>query len=255
MVPLRYLWLVTCLKLRLQWACYATFANVRFHVRPEHYQLRAIFKQQAIQPVLAKLINLCDAETLFLDIGANIGLFSLLISAKTGARALTFEPVRSTFHALVQNCACNPHLPIAPLNTALGASPCIVEITAIPGSGVNQIAAVAERPDEPRQSVPQLTLDQLKVADLLGTQQKLVVKIDVERYELEVLAGAKDLLALKVPMVLCIEVPRSQQDQVSDFLGTHFHPIQPMPDTSFPINPDSDSDDLFYANDAWLQKL
>jgi hypothetical protein len=60
-----YFWLATHLKLFPTRTASASFAGVNFQIAPEHYQLRAVFKQQAVQPVLVKLISLCDADTLF----------------------------------------------------------------------------------------------------------------------------------------------------------------------------------------------
>lgn len=253
MPNLPYLWLAANLKLRPNsTAPHATFAGVRFAVKPEHYQLRGVLKQQAIQPVLAQLLSLCDGHTLFVDIGANVGLFSLLVASETGAQVLALEPVRSTFHALVRNCSLNPALPINPLNVAMGAAPHFVEITAVPGSGINQVASVAERQGEPRQPAIQLSLDQLCLQELAQGFQKIVIKIDVERYEFEVVAGMQKFLESNVPIALCVEVDPVESSKLSQLLSSaQFSPFETEIDLNLLVSNECDPSNLFYRNSQW----
>lgn len=248
-----YAWLAARLKLPHLPPPSVNFAGVTFTVEPQHYQLRGVLKSQAIEPVLAQLISLCDADTLVLDIGANVGIFALLLAYQTGARVIAFEPVRNTFAALVRNCSQNPTLNVAALNLALGRSAATVEITALPGSGINQVVSVAERLGEPRQWAPQLSLDQLDVGPWLNHQQRLVIKMDVERYEFEVLAGAQKLLALDHPVALCVEVPPEDRTCLEDLLGNRFKAIDPPRTGHLPVITNSDSSNHFYANDLWLR--
>lgn len=243
-----YTWLAARLKLPYLPPPTASFAGVKFTVEPQHYQLRGVLKECAIQPVLAKLLSLCDQQTLYLDIGANIGLFSLLVAAHTSAKVLAFEPVRSTFQSLVRNCAHNPTLDIAPLNLALGSSTKTVEIMALPSSGINQVVSVAERSGDPLQWAPQLTLDQLLVDQFLKHGEKLVIKIDVERYEFEVLQGACQLLASEYPIALCIEVDPGERDRLEAILSPRFSTILPEPLPMLPILKERDSSNYFFAN-------
>jgi FkbM family methyltransferase len=254
MPNLPYLWLAARLKLRPNSTPpRATFAGVTFAVEPEHYQLRGVLKQQAIQPVLAQLLSLCDAHTLFVDIGANVGLFSLLVASETGAQVMAFEPVRSTFHALVRNCSLNPALPITPLNLAMGAAPQVVEITAVPGSGINQVASVAERQGEPRQPAIQLSLDQLCLQELAQGFQKIVIKIDVERYEFEVLAGMQIFLESNVPIALCVEVEQDQRSRLQSALGSRFRawPATAFRPSHLAVSRDRDLSNVFFVNEIW----
>jgi FkbM family methyltransferase len=58
----------------------------------------------------------------FVDIGANVGLFSLFVAAKAGpaARILAIEPEPGNFARLTFNIVSNPPLPIEPVAVALG---------------------------------------------------------------------------------------------------------------------------------------
>lgn len=249
-----YLWLAARLKLRVAASpLLATFAGVTFAVESEHYQLRGLLKQQAVQPVMARLLGLCDSQTLFVDIGANVGIFSLLVASQTGAHALAIEPVRSTFHALVRNCGLNPALAITPLNLAMGASPALVDITAVPCSGVNQIASVASREGEPREKTFQLELDQLRLHELAHSFRRVVIKIDVERYEFEVLAGAQRMLEMDMPMAVCVEAEPEQHGRVHSLLGPRFHFCNPttLARKGILVSDEKDVNDVFFVNEAW----
>ena len=61
-----------------------------------------------------------NANDTIIDIGAHIGLFSLLVSqlCKTG-KILSFEPVRENFDLLVSNLKLNHIQNVSPFNTAV----------------------------------------------------------------------------------------------------------------------------------------
>jgi len=173
---LRYAWLAARLSLDHLSSPVVEFGGVKFMVERQHYQLRRVLKDLAVEPVLASLLSLCDQQTLFIDIGANVGLFALLIASRTGAKVMAFEPVRSTFSSLVRNCSLNSHLDVAPLNLALGGGVGHVPITALPGSGINHVLPVYDQQDGPIQWAPQLRLDSLSIQDFISSGQKVVVK-------------------------------------------------------------------------------
>ena len=189
-------------------------------VGPRHYQLREMLKSRSIQRVLDQILGLCDSQTLFLDIGANIGIFSLFVSSETGAFVIAFEPVFSTFHALVRNVNCNPSLKVIPLNVALGASSNLIEITAVSCSGTNQVSTVAEREGEPLQTSFQLALDHLSLDSVAKEFQRIVVKIDVERYEFEVLNA--ESIETSIPIVVCVEADCMQLTKLHSILPPGF---------------------------------
>jgi FkbM family methyltransferase len=253
MTNLAYLLLLA--RLNVQAAPPANFGGVEFRVRRTNYQLRFMLKHRAIEPVLSRLLSLCDQDTLFLDIGANIGLFSLLIAAQRGSTCLAFEPVRSTFACLVENCHANPHLNVSCFNSAIGQHPGQVRITALPLSGINNIQPLEDRgqghQESPVQSAFQITLDQLQLADLAVGHGKLVIKIDVEHYELDVLRGAQASLAINQPLALCIETDPSDLPAIHKLLGDDFQPIEPPFHPGLSRTTDGDMANHFFVNRHW----
>lgn len=66
----------------------------------------------------------------FIDIGANVGLFSLFVASKAGADAsiIAIEPDPENLRRLRFNVAANPGIPIRVLPIALGHKPCRVDV-------------------------------------------------------------------------------------------------------------------------------
>lgn len=206
---LPYLWLAANLKLRPHSPSRSTFAGVTSAVEPEHYQLRGMFKQRAI------------------------------------------EPVRSTFQALVRNCSPNRALPISSLNLAMGAAETIVEMTALPGSGINHVTSLAAQQADLRQSALQLSLDQFRLQELAQHFSRIVLKIDVERYEFEVLAGAQSLLGSDVPMALCVECAPDERSRLESLFNDRFLLFDPPQQQRLSVLQENHKGDFFFRNDTW----
>lgn len=121
---------------------------------------------------------------LFVDIGANIGSYTVLASA-TGANVISFEPVPATFEALLDNVHLNRlETRVDVRNQAIGSSRGELEMIADQDT-TNQALRAGARYSGETLRVPVVTLDEA----LQGMLPKLI-KIDVEGFETEVLAGA-----------------------------------------------------------------
>ena len=128
------------------------------------------------------------------EAGANIGVFSLL-AARLGARKVyAFEPVRETFLRLEENIALNGFKGrIIPINKALGASRKSVLIS-YSGAG-DATASLVFRQGEKSQRVEAITLDSF----MKGKGRVDFIKMDVEGYEAEVMAGAAGTIRKSKP--------------------------------------------------------
>jgi len=56
---------------------------------------------------MAYVLHVLNSEDLFIDIGANVGAYTILACAVKGARGYSFEPIPSTFNGLVNNIKIN----------------------------------------------------------------------------------------------------------------------------------------------------
>ncbi len=105
--------------------------NLRLHPLDNGCEKNLLFTPQMYEPdelaALAAVIARQRAQArpfVFVDIGANVGLFSLFVAAHAGpsARILAIEPEPGNFARLAFNIASNGALPIEPLALALGDS-------------------------------------------------------------------------------------------------------------------------------------
>lgn len=133
------------------------------------------------------LLHFLRREDLFIDIGANIGSYTVLAAAHIGATTLSFEPVPSTFSHLLNNIALNRiGNKVQAFNIALSAEKGSVSFTSSLDT-VNHVALNAEQ--------DQIEVNTERLDDVLTEQMSpLLIKIDVEGFEAEVLKGATNTL-------------------------------------------------------------
>lgn len=130
-----------------------------------------------------------------LDIGANLGQYSLLASRKVGPTGLVIgvEPVPHVFERYQAHLARNGCTNVRAVHTALGAQPGVVRMNVIrdDNDGQHHIASSEEPPGNAIE-VPVTTVDVL--LDRYADQRPVaVVKIDVEGWETPVFTGASKL--------------------------------------------------------------
>ena len=137
------------------------------------------------------LLHFLRPEDLFIDVGANIGSYTILASGVTGASSISIEPVLQTFEILQKNIIINNLLEkVTPLNIGVGSKKGVLSFTE-KFDTVNHVVLNEESEQEVSLvKVPVEKLDGL----LKGAEQPLLLKIDVEGFELEVIDGARILL-------------------------------------------------------------
>lgn len=145
------------------------------------------------------LLHLLRADDLFVDVGANIGGYTVLASADREANTIAIEPGPSAFSRLIANIRINGiEDRVHALDVALGATPGVVNFTSSLDT-TNHV--VIERENTATVSVNMDTLD-----NVLGNQSPVLLKIDVEGFETEVLKGARQTLQNKGLKAIIIEL-------------------------------------------------
>jgi len=126
--------------------------------------------------------------SIYLDIGANLGIFLLRIAESTGVRCIGFEPQPNLEALLQENITANGLGDLVEVRgVALGTEPGFVRMAVSErDSGVARVAN-----DEGNVEVPISTL--LQEFDVETWKKVAIVKIDVEGFELEVFRGAAPL--------------------------------------------------------------
>lgn len=148
---------------------------------------------------MAFLLHLLRKEDLFIDIGANIGSYTVLASGHVGSDTFSFEPVPSTFSHLTNNISINKISDkVSAFNIALGAQVGNVDFT----SSYDTVNHVANKDETNIISVPIETLDNI----LQNQKIPILLKIDVEGFETEVIKGACNTLTQNGLKAIIIEL-------------------------------------------------
>ena len=156
--------------------------------------------------VISRFLKLGDT---FVDVGANLGLMTLHASRIVGpeGKVVAFEPHPETYRRLIQNIELNNCSNVQPLQMAAGSGKSEAQIYDVPSVNIGRASLI--RPD-----VDYRPAGQVKVSTLdeeLDGQRVQFLKIDVEGFEAEVLAGASETLAkrpiisMEVSTAVCVD--------------------------------------------------
>ncbi len=147
---------------------------------------------------MAFLLHLLRCGDLFVDIGANIGSYTVLSSAEIGANNIAIEPVPMTFERLIANLDLNKiNHNVQALNIALGKEKGMIRFT----QSYDTINHVATEQEINTIDVPVDTLD-----NILQNKNPILLKVDVEGFETEVLHGAHHSLQNESLKAIIIEL-------------------------------------------------
>lgn len=143
-------------------------------------------------------IHLLRPEDHFADVGANVGVYTVLAGAVAGARCVAFEPLAGPFASMRDNVAINGFA--ADLRqAAVGDAAGRIRFAECETDVVSHVATDGESGYE----VDVVTLD-----DALETAPTLI-KMDVEGYEGHVIEGAQKTLADRGLVAIIMEVNES----------------------------------------------
>jgi len=153
------------------------------------------------------IINNCLNEgDIFVDVGANIGLMSLLASSLVGesGAVYSFEPVTTTFNLLNKNITLNQIDNIQTMNFGLGSAPGTALIFEVDHENRGMSSFVERKVNNDKGTEVSInTLDSFLVSK--EVENVRLLKIDVEGWELEVLKGAQELIRKPEAPIICIE--------------------------------------------------
>lgn len=161
---------------------------------------------------MAFLLHLLRPDDLFVDVGANIGSYTVLASAVVGAQSIAAEPDPQTMLALRRNIMVNGIAARArTIEAAIGREAGRTRFTV----GLDTMNHVASDSDPQTREVPVQTLDEV----LKGLSPTLI-KLDVERFEADVLAGARE--TLQKSSLLAVETEADSEPVVQALVSAGF---------------------------------
>lgn len=143
------------------------------------------------------LLHYLKSSDLFIDIGANVGAYTVLASGEINAKSISIEPIPSTYRKLIDNIAIN-HLDdkVTALNIGLGKEEASMKFTKSLDT-VNHVAVEGEK---------DIIEVQVNTLDGICPSMPNFLKIDVEGFETEVLLGAPKVMASEELNAIIIEL-------------------------------------------------
>lgn len=134
--------------------------------------------------------NYLSKEDTFVDIGANIGIFSCVASMKAN-RVLAIEPTSNTFNRLIENFNLNNIQNGEAFQIAISSENGELEMY-VSEDGMDAWNTLGTKPDVGQfklQKISTITLDEFVVNHLKNETENCLIKIDVEGWEKLVIEG------------------------------------------------------------------
>jgi FkbM family methyltransferase len=195
-------WRARCL---LQQPAIATLRpwNVRMFLPP---QWRGVAKlifafRERYEPELACLERVLSPGSVFVDVGANIGIYTLVASRIVGdtGRVIAFEPSAQSFPILQRNIALNGFKNVLAFPFALSQISGQARLYRGPNPGLNSLG----KDPSWEEDVEEIAIEPLDlVLHQISTDHVDVIKMDVQGAEELVLRGAVKIVATSRPLII-----------------------------------------------------
>ncbi len=161
-------------------------------------------------------------DKLVIDIGANIGKYTILLSKLVGdhGEVISFEPLEETFNLLKNNCNLNNRNNIKLIKKVCsnkkGETVFYIDIL---NPATNSIY-----PQNHKQSI---IVESDKIDNMISENQNVaLIKVDVEGAELEVLIGAEKLIKRDRPIIIFEAWNDYEKKKIEKFLGRFNYEIK-----------------------------
>lgn len=137
------------------------------------------------------LLHALREKDLFADVGANVGIYSILASGEVGAHSVSIEPVKRTFDILRSNVSLNDiGSRVRLCNMGVGDRQEELTFTSDEDPGNHVVSETELDSSSPKERVRIDTLD-----NIFQDATPLIMKMDVEGFETKAIAGARRILA------------------------------------------------------------
>jgi FkbM family methyltransferase len=200
------------------------------------------------------VLHLLGDGDLFVDVGANIGSYTILASVVCGANVVAVEPVACTFERLRDNVRLNRVEERVELrNVGVGSAPGELLFTTAEFDSTNHV--VEDASSGPVERVQAVTLD-----GLMHERSPVLLKIDVEGHEDAVIEGAVHTLSAPSLLGLIMEVNLEnplERSASQALLAAGFAPFSydPLTRTLTPMTPHSGNTLYLRNREAVEQRL
>ncbi len=164
---------------------------------------------------MAFLLHYLRRDEVFLDVGANVGAYTILASKCVGARTIAVEPVPETAGRLMQNIRLNEiEGQVSVVETALGANEGTVMMTCQHDT-MNRVVTKSLGTSRG------VYVNMKTVDGLCKNTRPVLIKIDVEGYAIEVLKGAHNCLRDSSLGAVMVELFEADIEPSCKLLSSH----------------------------------
>ncbi len=209
------------------------------------YISRPIVSGRGFEPLVCAFIREhLTLGAVFLDVGANAGLMSLLACDVIGSagRVIAFEPNPAVAELLRENVRHNHASNVQVVEAAVSDSAGILSLYVSPYDNTGKSSVSQENARSKKSvQVAAITLDSIVHQEALTRVD--LIKIDVEGHEMSALKGARETLRVFHPTVIVEIIPAqlaacgAESEQISSFfesLGFASEPIDEYNSAFFP---------------------
>lgn len=180
--------------------------------------------------VLAKLLKKDDT---FIDLGANIGLYSLTASKIVGlsGQVISFEPFAKNYNRLIENLKLNSQFTanVMPVKKAVGNSDKDLILYSNEDDSNLGMVSTKEREHTHKEVVKSVTLD--SYIENGNTQKVSLIKIDIEGHEKEALKGMEKTILKFKPSFIIEILEGESKDYFNEFFKSRDYKMYFINDT------------------------
>jgi FkbM family methyltransferase len=191
----------------------------------ERWRIKTIYVKEP--ETINWIRDLVGEGDVFYDIGANIGIYSLLAAVSVGrhGHVYSFEPHAFNFTRLVTNISANNlNEIITPLSCAIGRDVCLLDFnykSLEPGAADSQLGTLMDMNAEifnPEfiEAKACETIDHLVFG--YGLKAPTHIKIDVDGNELDILRGMEECLVVHKPKSVQVEINKRYKADLFGFM-------------------------------------
>jgi len=181
------------------------------------------------------LLDVLRPDDLFVDVGANVGVYTVLASGVCGARTVALEPVDKAFSRTERHIEANGLQELVEAHKLAAGDARGTATMTVDSDTTNRLATGSGAASAPG-STATVEIDTLD--NVLDGREATLIKIDVEGWELPVLRGAVETLAARSMLALIVEVNGasrsygiSEQELQTFLLDNDFRPYAYVPDS------------------------
>lgn len=167
---------------------------------------------------MAFLLHFLTPNDHFIDIGANVGSYTLLASGVCGAKSIAIEPIPFTFELLSKNILLNKLQDKVILHNAGAGATSGTLLFTTDQDTTNHVLIDHEQLQSNMIHVPVLTIDTLTIPNAPS-----LIKIDVEGYETEVLKGMS--ITIRNPALKAIIIELNGSGERYGFSDMQIHEL------------------------------